>query len=58
MAEANEFSVDSGRGYSLNGKVSVEGDLLDIEFRRADGEPFKGGNEDFSLTLSINEDLT
>jgi len=61
MAEANEFVVDTGRGYSLAGRVSVDhdnGNMLDIEFRRTDGQPFKGGNEDFSLTLSIDEDLT
>ncbi len=54
----DEFSIDTGREYSLSGRVSVEGDLLDIVFKRGDGQPFSGGNEEFSLTISIDDDLT
>jgi hypothetical protein len=62
MAEHSEFTVDTGRGYAITGRASVDHDngpaLLDIVLSRADGQPFKDGQTEYSVTLSIDEDLT
>jgi hypothetical protein len=61
MAEPSEFTVDTGRGYEIAGRASVDhdnGDLLDIVLSRADGQPFQDGRTEFSVTLSIDDDLT
>jgi hypothetical protein len=58
MSEANEFTIDTDRGYQVTGHASVEGDLLDIVLSRADGQPFTTGQAEYSVTLSISEDLT
>jgi hypothetical protein len=58
MADAQEFTIDTGRGYEVTGRVSVEGDLLDIVLSRADGQPFATAQTEYSVTLSIDEDLT
>jgi hypothetical protein len=61
MAERSEFTVDTGRGYEIAGRASVDhdnGDLLDIVLSRADGQPFKDGRTEYSVTLSVDDDLT
>jgi hypothetical protein len=58
MSDANEFTIDTGRGYLVTGRTCVDGDLLDIVLSRADGQPFTTGQEEYSVTLSISEDLT
>jgi len=58
MTDANQFTIDTGRGYEITGRASVEGDLLDIVLTRADGQPFATGQAEYSVTLSIGEDLT
>ena len=61
MAEASQFTIDTGRGYSLNGQASVDTDngpaKLDIVLTRADGHPFASGQQEFAVTLSLDEDL-
>lgn len=58
VAEPNEFIVDTGQGYKVTGRAEVDGDHLDIVLKRADGQPFAEGDDEFSVTLSIKEDLT
>ncbi len=62
MAERSEFTVDTGRSYEIAGHVSVDHDngpaVLDIVLSRADGQPFQDGRTEFSITLSIDDDLT
>ncbi len=58
MTDAQEFTINTGRGYDVTGRASVEGDLLDIVLSRADGQPFATGQTEYSVTLSIDEDLT
>lgn len=62
MAEPSEFTVDTGRGYEIAGRASVDHDngpaLLDIVLSRADGQPFQDGRTEFSVTLSVDDDLT
>ena len=62
MAEPSEFTVDTGRGYAIAGRASVDHDngppLLDIVLSRADGQPFQDGRTKYYVTLSIDEDLT
>jgi hypothetical protein len=58
MTEGNEFTIDTGRGYQVTGRASVDGNLLDIVLSRADGQPFTTGQTEYSITLSISEDLT
>jgi hypothetical protein len=58
MTDVNQFTIDTGRGYEITGHASVEGDLLDIVLSRADRQPFATGQPEFSVTLSISEDLT
>jgi hypothetical protein len=57
MTDAHEFTIDTGRGYEVTGRASVEGDLLDIVLSRADAQPFTTGQTEYSVTLSIDEDL-
>lgn len=61
MAEPSQFTIDTGRGYSLTGQASVDADngpaKLDIVLTGADGQPFSGGNDEVSVTLSL-DDLT
>lgn len=58
MTDANTFIIDSGRGHEITGRAFVEEDLLDIVLTRADGQPFATGQAEYSVTLSISEDLT
>lgn len=58
MSDPNQFTIDTGRGYEITGCACVEGDLLDIVLSRADRQPFANGQTEFSVTLSIDEDLT
>ncbi len=58
MAKPHQFTIDTGRGYEITGRASVEGDLLDIVLSRADGQAFASGQSEFSVTLSLDEDLT
>ncbi len=58
MTDANTFTIDTGRGYEITGRACVEGDLFDIVLSRADRQPFTTGQMEFSVTLSIDEDLT
>lgn len=61
MAEPSEFTVDTGRGNEIAGRASVDhdnGDLLDIVLSRADGQPFQDGRTEYSVTLSVDDDLT
>jgi hypothetical protein len=58
MTDANQFTIDTGRGYQITGRASVDGDLLDIVLSRADGQPFATGQAEYTITLSIDEDLT
>jgi hypothetical protein len=62
MTGPSEFTVDTGRGYEIAGRASVDHDngpaMLDIVLSRADGQPFKDGRTEFSVTMSIDEDLT
>lgn len=58
MTDAHEFIIDTGRGYEVTGRATVEGDLLDIVLSRADRQPFTTGQTEYSVTLSIDEDLT
>lgn len=62
MAERSEFTVDTRRGYEIAGRASVDHDngpaLLDIVLSRADGQPFKDGRTEFSVPLSVDDDLT
>jgi len=62
MAEPSEFTVDTGRGYEIVGRASVDHDngpaKLDIVLSRADGQPFKDGQTEYSVTLSVDDDLT
>ena len=58
MTDANQFTIDTGRGYQVTGRASVDGDLLDIVLSRADGQPFATGQAEYAVTLSIDEDLT
>jgi len=58
MSDANEFTIDTGRGYQVTGRTCIDGDLLDIGLSRADGQPFTTGQTEYSITLSISEDLT
>lgn len=62
MAEPSEFTVDAGRGHEITGRASVDHDngppMLDIVLRRADGQPFKDGQTEYSVTLSVDDDLT
>jgi hypothetical protein len=62
MAEPSEFTVDTGRGYAIAGHASVDHDdgpaMLDIVLSRADGQQFQDGRTEFSVTISIDDDLT
>lgn len=58
MTDAHQFTIDTGRGYEVTGRAEVDGDLFDIALSRADGQPFANGQTEFSVTLSIDEDLT
>lgn len=62
MPEANEFTIDTGRGYTLTGCASIDTGngpaKLDIVLKRADGQAFSGGNDEYSVTLSLDEELT
>jgi hypothetical protein len=62
MTEANQFTIDTGRGYQVTGRASVDHDngppKLDIVLSRADGQPFANGQTEFSITLSVDDDLT
>jgi len=58
MTDVNQFTIDTGRRYEITGHASVERDLLDIVLSRADRQPFATGQTEFSVTLSISEDLT
>ena len=61
MAEPSQFTIDTGRGYSLSGQASIDTDngpaKLDIVLTRADGQPFASGQQEFAVTLSLDEDL-
>lgn len=61
MADPSQFTIDTGRGYTLNGQASVDADngpaMLDIVLTRADGQPFASGQQEFAVTLSLDEDL-
>ena len=57
MTDAHEFTIDTGRD-EITGHASVEGDLLDIALSRADGQAFATGQTEYSVTLSIDDDLT
>jgi hypothetical protein len=57
MTGANQFTIDTGRGYQVTGRAFVDGDLLDIMLSRDDGQPFAAGQAEYSVTLSISEDL-
>jgi hypothetical protein len=43
MTDVNQFTIDTGRGYEITGRASVEGGLLDIVLSRADRQPFATG---------------
>jgi hypothetical protein len=58
MPDTNQFTIDTGWGYEITGHAFVEGDLLDIVLSRADRQPFTTGQTEYSVTLSISEDLT
>jgi hypothetical protein len=58
MSDANEFNIDTGRGYQVTGRTCVDGDLLGIVLSRADVQPFTTGQAEYSVTLPIIEDLT
>jgi hypothetical protein len=62
VAEPHEFTVDTGRGYEIAGRASVDHDngpaKLNIMLSRADGQPFQYGQTEYDITLSIDEDLT
>jgi hypothetical protein len=58
MTDANQLTIDTGRGYEVTGRASVEGDLSGIVLSRADRQPFANGQTEYSVTLSIDEDLT
>jgi hypothetical protein len=62
MAERSEFTVDTGRGYEIAGRASVDHDhgpaLPDIVLSRADGQPFKDGRTEYSVAMSVDDDLT
>jgi hypothetical protein len=58
MTDAHTFTIDTGRGYQVTGRAEVDGDLLDIVLSRADGQPFGNGQAEYSVTLSISEELT
>lgn len=58
MTDANQFTIDTGRGYQVTGQAEVDGDVLDVVLSRADGQPFTTGQAEYSVTLSISEDLT
>lgn len=58
MTDTNQFTIDTGRGYEMTGRTAVEGDLLDIVLCRADRQPFATGQTEYSVTISIGEDLT
>jgi hypothetical protein len=58
MTDVNQFTIDTGRGYEITGHASVEGDVLHIVLSRAGRQPFATGQTEFSVTLSISEDLT
>lgn len=58
MTDANTFTIDTGRGHEITGSASIEGDLLDIVLTRSDGQPFTTAQAEYSVTLSISEDLT
>jgi hypothetical protein len=58
MTDANQFTIDTGRGYQVTGRAAVDGDLLDIVLSRDGGQPFATGQAEYSVTLSISEDLT
>jgi hypothetical protein len=58
MTDADQFTIDTGRGYQVTGRASVAGDLLDIVLSRADGQPSGTGQTEYSVSLSIDEDLT
>ena len=56
MTDARQFTFDTGRGYEVTGCAEVDGDLFDIVLSRADRQPFANGQNEFSVTLSIDED--
>lgn len=58
MTDVNQFTIDTGRGYEVTGRAEVDGDLLDIVLSRADRKPFASGQTEYSVTLSIDDDLT
>lgn len=58
MSDPKQFTIDTGRGHEVTGRAAVEDDLLDIVFTRADGQPFSNGQTEYSVTVSISEDLT
>jgi hypothetical protein len=62
VAEPSEFTVDTGHGYEITGRASVDHDngpaVLDIVLSRADGQPFQGGRTEYSVTIPVDEDLT
>lgn len=58
MTDVNTFTIDTGRGHEITGRASVKGDLLDIVLSRAGRQPFATGQAEYSVTLSISEDLT
>jgi len=58
MTDVNQFTIDTGRRYEITRHASVEGDLFDIVLSPAGRQPFATGQTEFSVTLSISEDLT
>jgi hypothetical protein len=58
MTNANQFTIDTGRGYQITGRAEADGDLPGIVLSRAGQQPSATGQTGFPVTLSIEEDLT
>ncbi|MGH3191763.1 MAG: hypothetical protein ACRDPY_30645 [Streptosporangiaceae bacterium] len=47
MSDANQFTIDTGRGYELTDSACVEENLFDIVLSRAGRQPFATGQTEF-----------